>query len=88
MHTCEDLVYKLHVQNNTENWMLYKIAFKEALNEPVNLHWPLNGLKGRLAPFEQTTVAMLPKIRPGEAPSSARLELEKLAVTFSAKLDI
>jgi len=48
MLVCRDLVYKLAVQNTTENPILYRITFKEDPENKANLKWPINGFKGSL----------------------------------------
>ena len=44
---------------------MWRITFED-LGEEVNLHWPVNGLKGKLSPGENAIVAILPKILPGK----------------------
>lgn len=89
MFTCDDLVYKLQLSNTTEQPILFKILFAEdeANAGKVNLEWPINGIKGSLAPSENTTVALLPKILPGEAENGGKFELEKLKVSLKWKPD-
>ena len=87
MQTCNDLVYKLMLSNTTEVHVLFKIDFKKDLGETkVNLHWPINGIKGKLAPGENATVALLAKIHPREEmQASGKFELEKLKVNLTWK---
>lgn len=87
MHTCDDLVYKLTLSNTTEAPILFKIDFKDT-GEGANLSWPINGIKGKLAAGERATVALLPKIRPDEAPTGGKYELEKLKVNVTSKPDV
>lgn len=89
LRECDDLVYKLSVSNTTEQPILYKVSFKAPANgEPVNLDWPINGIKGAMGPGENATVALLAKIFPGEALSSSQFELEKLRVELTWKADV
>lgn len=83
-------MYKLSLANTTEQPILFKIKFGAPANgEPVNLDWPINGIKGSLGPNENATVALLPKIFPGEpAANNAQYELEKLKVELSWKADV
>lgn len=89
MLTCDDLVYKLQLSNTTEQPILFKIVFAEAEANAskVNLTWPLSGIKGSLAPSENTTVALLAKILPGEADNGGKYELEKLNISLKWKPD-
>lgn len=69
---CDDLVYKLSLTNTTEQPILYKVRFSAPPSgEPVNLDWPINGIKGSMAAGENATVALLAKIFPGEVPTSS-----------------
>ena len=87
MHTCDDLVYKLTLTNTTEQPILFKVDFKDS-GEGANLSWPVNGIKGKLAAGERATVAILPKILPGQAPTGEKFELEKLRVNVTSKPDV
>ena len=82
-------VYKLQLSNTTEQPILFKITFKETEADAgkVNLAWPINGIKGSLAPSENTTVALLAKILPGETENGGKYELEKLQVSLKWKPD-
>ena len=91
MTTCNDLVYKLAIENTTEQPILYRLVFKNENGGDVNLHWPINGVKGSLDPKERATVALLHKIRPGEPADGNQgvfaNELDKLKLTLKWKLD-
>ncbi len=67
MHESEDLVYKFTLSNTTETPILYKISFEPSDEVSVNLNWPTNGIKGSMGPSDNAVVALLAKVKPGEA---------------------
>lgn len=61
MHECNDLVYKLTVTNTSDQPVEYKVNFTEEAGSAgtVNLRWPINGIKGKIAGNESQTIALL-----------------------------
>lgn len=94
MHACDDLVYKLTLSNTTDKPILFKISFKEQLNdaenEAVNLNYPITGIKGSLAANEMSNICALltRKVQPGASYESGRFELEKVEAVLKWKFDV
>jgi len=87
VHSCDDLIYKFTLNNNTQNPINFKIKLTES-DIPANLHWPRTGIKGCLDIGEVKVVCILTKIRPDlPAFSDGMLELEKLKIDLSWKIN-
>ena len=88
LKTCSDLVYKLTLNNNTDQPILFKIKLNPVSeHEILNLRWPINGIKGSLTANETATVALLQKILPTEGALNEKAELEKLEVKLTWKAE-
>lgn len=89
LKVCSDLVYRLMVTNISENPVMFKLSLEKKEGEILNLRLPVNGLKGKLAPGQQTTLALLPKIVPtaGAIFANYKSEIEKLDLSLNVKLE-
>jgi hypothetical protein len=85
---CVDLVYKLNVQNTTEDPVNYRIEIteKEHADRPININWPRTGIAGKLNGNESSVAAVLCKIEPTatQGAEAGLTEISKL--NFSLKI--
>jgi hypothetical protein len=76
----------LTLTNTTDRLILYKVSLSlVSFTEVPNLKWPVNGVRGKLAAGETSTVALLQKILPTEMQPGTKAELEKLDVRLDWK---
>jgi len=78
-------VYKFALRNTTDSPIHFRIKLKPKQHDtPINLYWPVTGIRGSLAPQESAIVGLLPKLTPvGETGR----ELEKLDIKLTWKVD-
>ena len=80
------MVYKLTVTNTTDKQIMFKVKLSlVSFTEVPNLRWPINGIRGKLAANETSTVALLQKILPTNEQPGTKAELEKLDIRLDWK---
>jgi len=85
------LLFKVVVTNKTEGPVLAKIGItqKQSAVLPINVNWPVTGIKGDLQAEETAILAFLTKIEPSETADSkdGATEIQKLDFSLSWKHD-
>lgn len=85
------MLFKVVVTNKTEGPILANIGItqKESAVLPINVNWPVTGIKGDLQEGETAILAFLTKIEPSETADSkdGATEIQKLDFSLSWKHD-